>query len=301
MERRPFGRTGLEVSVIGMGCSRLGSIWQGRSELESHAALVEALDSGINYFDTADVYGRGRSEKILGRTLGRHRERIVIASKCGFIRTPTAAFNAMLSDRRLPTLQRSLGLLRTRRCYSSEYLARAVESTLRRLRTDYLDVLMLHSPPTSVLLSERIPAVLDALKEAGKIRFWGISARSVSDGLIALQMDGIDCLQIELNACDSTARRELLPQARQGGVAVVARQPFGSGDLLARASRAGMDRDLAVAACLRFALEIEGIASVIAGMSRPEHVAQNVRAIDERPVARSDLEQLQDLCVRDRS
>jgi aryl-alcohol dehydrogenase-like predicted oxidoreductase len=282
IDRRPLGRTGLLVSSLGMGCARLGTIWQGRSESDARRALLLALRSGINFFDTSDVYGRGRSERILGNAVRSVREEVVVATKCGLIRTPSTFVNASSSAWSGRT--RSLGsvkrLMMTRRRYTPEYVARAALSSLRRLRTDRIDLFLLHSPPPDVLLDEEVVDAMERLRQEGTIRFWGISARNDDEALIALGMSGIDCLEIELNVCHPGPSADAIPQAVSQGIAVIARQPFGSGRLVTQPPPLGITRETVVAGCLQFATGVPGVATVVTGMSRPKHVAQNVAAVN---------------------
>jgi aryl-alcohol dehydrogenase-like predicted oxidoreductase len=284
IDRRPLGRTGLLVSSLGMGCAGLGTTWQGRSESEASKALSLALRAGINFFDTADVYGRGRSERILGDAVRAVREDVVVATKCGLIRTPSTFVNASLEARSVSGSEGSRSsvrrLLKTRRRYTPGYIARAALSSLRRLRTDWIDLFLLHSPPRDVLLDEEVVDAMARLRQDGTIRFWGISARNDHEALIALDMPGIDCLEVELNVCHRQPSANLIPEAASRGVAVIARQPFASGRLVSGPPPAGLTMETVVAGCLQFAAGVPGVATVIAGMSQPKHVDRNVAAMN---------------------
>jgi aryl-alcohol dehydrogenase-like predicted oxidoreductase len=282
IDRRPLGRTGLLVSTLGMGCARLGTTWQGRSESQARKALSLALRAGINFFDTADVYGRGRSERILGDAVRAVREDVVVATKCGLIRTPSTYVNASLEARGVSGHEGSSlrRLLETRRRYTPGYIARAALSSLRRLRTDRIDLFLLHSPPRDVLLDEEVVDAMARLRQDGTIRFWGISARNDDEALIALDMPGIDCVEVELNVCHRQPSTNLIPEAAYRGVAVIARQPFASGRLVSGPLPAGLTMETVVAGCLQFAAGEPGVATVIAGMSQPKHVDRNVAAMN---------------------
>ena len=267
-----------------MGCARLGTTWQGRSESQARKALSLALRAGINFFDTADVYGRGRSERILGDAVRAVREDVVLATKCGLIRTPSTYVNASLEARGVSGHEGSLSsvkrLLKTRRQYTPGYIARAAFSSLRRLRTDRIDLFLLHSPPRNVLFDEEVVDAMARLRQDGTIRFWGISARNDDEALIALDMPGIDCLEVELNVCHRQPSTNLIPEAASRGVAVIARQPFASGRLISGPAPAGLTMETVVAGCLQFAAGVPGVATVIAGMSQPNHVDRNAAAMD---------------------
>jgi aryl-alcohol dehydrogenase-like predicted oxidoreductase len=292
IDRRPLGRTGLVVSTLGMGCARLGAIWQGRSESQTRKAVSLALGAGINFFDTADVYGRGRSERILGSALRGVRDEIVIATKCGLVRTPSTLLNASLDARSVSSVRR---LLKTRRRYAPGYIARAALSSLRRLRTDRIDLFLLHSPPRDVLLDEGVVDAMARLRQDGTIRFWGISARNDDEALIALDMPGIDCLEVELNVCHRQPSTNLIPEAASRGVAVIARQPFASGRLVSGPLPAGLTIETVVAGCLQFAAGVPGVATVIAGMSQPKHVDRNVAAMN-LPITEAPLQEIRLRC-----
>jgi aryl-alcohol dehydrogenase-like predicted oxidoreductase len=291
MEYRSFGATGIRVSALGMGCSRLGAFWQGQDDRTSLATIGAALHGGMTFFDTADGYGRGRSEAILGRAVRSRREQVTIATKCGLIKTPSALANAVSAElsrgngRHLPNSLRSVaGIVGARRTYSAAYVRRAAISSLRRLRTPYLDVFLLHSPPDDVFEDPEFIEGMEELKRRGLIRTWGVSVGGTGAGLQALALPGIGSIEVELNLCKPDAAGELVPRAATQGVAVIARQPFGSGRLL-EASDPVAGRDGArptqgeiVGASLQFALRSPGVATVIAGMSRPHHVERNVQA-----------------------
>jgi aryl-alcohol dehydrogenase-like predicted oxidoreductase len=299
IERRPLGRTDLVVSSLGMGCAQLGAVWQGHSNKDGRQAVSLALSAGINFFDTSDVYGRGLSERLLGSALRSVREEIVVATKCGLIRTPSTFLNAASSvwsgsdgEGRLRSIS---GMLKTRRRYAPEYIARAAISSLRRLKTDRLDLFLLHSPPRDVLLDNEVADAMASLRQEGTIRFWGVSARNDDEALIALDMPGIDCLEIEFNVCHRRPSTDVIPKAASGGVGVIARQPFASGRLVSGPLPFGTTMETAVAACLQFAIGVPGLSTVIPGMSRPKHVARNVVAMDT-PITEAALREIKLHC-----
>jgi aryl-alcohol dehydrogenase-like predicted oxidoreductase len=291
MELRAFGQTGLTVSILGMGCGRLGSAVSHDARRDAEATVERALALGITFFDTADVYGRGRAETILGRVLRRSRTDVVIATKCGLLRTPATMLNAFRSS----PAGTAVGLLKERRGhreYSPAYVERAVEASLRRLGLDYIEVVLLHSPPRSVLRDATFMEAFWRLKAAGKIGACGVSVRGGTDGvgdtLAAIEISGLDCLELELNVCATDAIGKALPAASERGLAVIARQPFGSGALLRHESG---KLPGTVAACMQFALGAPGVSVVVAGMTRPEHVSANIVAAGA-PVPEHALDEL---------
>jgi aryl-alcohol dehydrogenase-like predicted oxidoreductase len=284
-----------------MGCARLGSAASRTADRAAEAAVERALESGITFFDTADCYGRGRSERILGKLVRRLRGEVVIATKCGLVRTPATMATALRSS---PGLRRAAGTLtglarerRGYRDYSAAYIERAAEASLRRLNTDYVDVLLLHSPPRSVLVEGSFADILERLRERGAIRAWGVSVRgngdAAEDALAALRLPGLQCLELELNLCAAWASSSVLPFARERGVGVIARQPFGSGSLLRHPGTARYRTT--VAACLQFPIRAAGVAVAIAGMTRPQHVSANVEAALGTVVADNEVARIRDL------
>jgi aryl-alcohol dehydrogenase-like predicted oxidoreductase len=216
MDYRTLGRTGLRVSAIGFGTWGIGGVASGHASYgptddgESLKALAAALDRGITFYDTADVYGRGHSEELLGHAFATQRDRVVIASKVGY----TDDFAGQdFSARRV----------RTR-----------LEASLRRLRTDYIDLYQLHSPPLEGREDDELHSLLEplqALQREGKIRSIGVSLRSPEHGLAAIAC-GVDAIQVNYNLMDQRARTlGVLEAAATHGVGVIVRTPLASGFL----------------------------------------------------------------------
>jgi aryl-alcohol dehydrogenase-like predicted oxidoreductase len=240
---RAFGKTDLEVSKYGFGCARIGGIFQ-RDSASFLDLLTAAHDAGINFFDTADMYSQGESESLLGRAFRRRRREVIIASKAGYCLPARRKLAARLKPFLRPIIQ-ALKIRRDRlpagtrgalaQDFSPAYLRRAVEGSLRRLRTDYLDLFQLHSPPTEVIERGEWEPALEALKCAGKIRYYGIAVDTVDAGLAALRYPGVSSLQFTLNLLEQRAVDALLPQARAKGVAFIARECLANGLLAKRA------------------------------------------------------------------
>ncbi len=240
MQARVFGKTDLKVSKLGIGCARIGGIFQAGTAgfLDLFA---QARDSGITFFDTADMYSQGESEALLGRAFrGAARGRVVIASKAGYCLPARRMLAARLKPLLRPAI-RLLGLRRDRlpsfsrgeptQDFSPAYLRGAIEGSLRRLRTDYLDLFQLHSPPLEVIERGEWEPVLDALKRAGKIRYYGVACDTVEVGLAALRYPNISSIQFTLNLFERRAAEALLPQMRAGGIAGIARECLANGVL----------------------------------------------------------------------
>jgi aryl-alcohol dehydrogenase-like predicted oxidoreductase len=243
VQRRAFGQTDLSVSMFGLGCARIGGIFQ-RDTAGFLNLLSAACDAGINFFDTADMYSQGESEVLLGRAFKNRRSRVVIASKAGYLLPTRRKLAARLKPILRPIIQR-LGIRRERlpasargslaQDFSPAYLRKAVEGSLRRLRTDYLDLLQLHSPPADVVERGEWKPALDALKREGKIRYYGVSCDTVEAGLAALRYPDVSSLQFSLSLLEPRAAEALAPQLRATGVAGVARECLANG-LLAKSA-----------------------------------------------------------------
>ncbi|MCU1350548.1 MAG: putative oxidoreductase, partial [Acidobacteria bacterium] len=171
MKYRDLGNTGIKVSEIGFGAWAIGGPseasgtplgWGRTSDDESLAAIRRARDLGVTFFDTADSYGFGRSESLLGIVLARKRQDVVIATKIGNVRTPTGEL---------------------KKDFTKEHIFHAVDASLKRLRSDYIDLYQLHNPTVQDLEREHIQEAMDRLQELGKIRYWGVSVSSPEDGI----------------------------------------------------------------------------------------------------------------------
>jgi aryl-alcohol dehydrogenase-like predicted oxidoreductase len=240
MKLRAFGNTDLVVSEYGLGCARIGGIFQGDAQgfLRLFAA---AHDRGINFFDTADMYSQGESEALLGRAFRKQRSRVIIASKAGYCLPSRRRFAARIKPLLRPLI-RALKIRRDRlpagargalsQDFSPQYLRRAVEASLRRLRTDYLDLLQLHSVPLEVVLKGEWEHVLEDLKRSGKIRYYGLSVDSLDAGLAGLNYTGVSSFQCVLSLLEQGASRELIPYAQARGMGIIARETLANGLLV---------------------------------------------------------------------
>jgi aryl-alcohol dehydrogenase-like predicted oxidoreductase len=208
MKYRPLGRTGWNVSEISFGAWAIGGSWGQVSDEESLAALGKAVDCGVNFIDTADVYGDGRSERLIARLKSIRREEITVATKAG---------------RRLPA--------QTVEGYSRENLTAWIEDSLRNLATGTLDLVQLHCPPTALYDRPEVFGILDDLAEAGKIRYYGVSVERVEEAIKALEYPNVQTVQIIFNCFRQRPIETFFPLAIQKQVGVLARVPLASGML----------------------------------------------------------------------
>jgi len=240
MQRRRFGNTDLQVSELGVGCARIGGVFQ--NDPSSFVRLLAiARDAGINFFDTADMYSQGESEALLGRVFAARRSNVIIATKAGYCLPARRKLAGRLKPFLRPVI-RALGIRRDQlpagsrgalaQNFSPAYLVQALEASLRRLRTDYVDLFQLHSPPQEVVERGEWEPVLEDLKRAGKIRYYGIACDTVESGLAALRFSGISSLQFTLSLLEPRALENLSGQARLKGVGGIAREILGNGLLV---------------------------------------------------------------------
>ncbi|WP_309894121.1 aldo/keto reductase [Archangium sp.] len=270
MIRRPLGSTGLQVSVLGFGAGPVGD--PGLSEAEAEALLNGVLDAGINLLDTAPSYGQ--SEERIGRALQGRRRDFVLSTKCGY---------------GVPGVED----------WTGPCITQGIDLALRRLRTDYLDLVHFHSCPVEVL--ER-PGVVDALRQAvaqGKVR---VAAYSGERGPLswALNSGAFGSVQTSVNVFDQRVLDWALPLAADKGIGVIAKRPLGNApwryserpeapDVATywdRMRTMGLDTgglDWSELA-LRFAAFVPGVASCIVGTTRLENLQRNVRALEQGPL-----------------
>jgi aryl-alcohol dehydrogenase-like predicted oxidoreductase len=299
MKYRALGRTGWSVSEISFGAWAIGGAWGAVSDGESMAALHQAVECGVNFIDTADVYGMGRSERLIAQLKRERREEIVVATKAG---------------RRLPQ--------QTVDGYSAANLTGFIEDSLRNLSTDCLDLVQLHCPPTEAYYHPEIFGILDDLVRAGKIRFYGVSVEKVEEALKAIEFPNVQTVQIIYNAFRHRPHELLFPEARKRQVGILARVPLASGMLSGKLTRAsqfaaddhrnfnrhgeafdvgetfsGVDYETALEAveelrkltpaavtlaqfALRWILMSDAVTCAIPGGKRPDQVAENCAASD---------------------
>ena len=322
METRTLGRTGRQVSVVGLGCWQLGADWGAVSEEQALDVLRAALDAGVTFLDTADVYGDGRSERLIGRLLAeRGRDGLTVATKAG-----------RRADPHVPE------------AYTAAALRAWTDRSRRNLGVDTLDLVQLHCPPTPVYHDDEVFDGLDALVADGVVAAYGVSVETVDEALRAIARPGVASVQIVLNVFRRKPLEQVLPAAQQAGVGIIARVPLASGLLSGRYderttfaaddhrsyNRAGEAFDVGetfsgvpyqvgvraareVAArtpagattaqvALRWIVDQPGVSTVIPGARTPEQARANAGAAQLAPLSpdlQRDLEQLYDREVRE--
>ena len=308
MEYRELGRTGWKVSAISFGAWAIGADWGTVDDEESFAALHRAADLGVNFFDTADVYGMGRSERLIARFLKERSEEIHVATKAGRRLSPHTADG-----------------------YNAENLTRFVEDSLRNLDTDCLDLVQLHCPPTEVYYRPEVFGALDDLVQAGKICFYGVSVEKVEEALKAIEYPGVQTVQIIFNMFRHRPAELFFSEAKRRKVGILARVPLASGLLTGKMtpqttfapddhrtynrqgeafdrgetfSGVGFETGLQAVEelrplvppgttmaqlALRWILMFDAVSCAIPGAKRPGHVEDNVRAADLPPLSGSTM------------
>jgi aryl-alcohol dehydrogenase-like predicted oxidoreductase len=206
MNYRLLKRTGWKISDISFGAWAIGGAWGHVSDDEALGALNTAIDSGVNFIDTADVYGDGHSERLIAKLRKSRKEEIIVATKAG---------------RRLPK--------QTVEGYSRQNLTTWIEDSLRNLSTDSLDLLQLHCPPTALYVRPEIFGILDDFVKAGKICYYGVSVERVEEALQAIEYPNVQTVQIIFNCFRQRPAEVFFRKARQKQVGILARVPLASG------------------------------------------------------------------------
>ena len=309
MKYRDFGNTGIKVSEIGFGCWAIGGNNHGNSygpttDKSSTDAVNKAIDLGLNFFDTADVYGWGHSEELLGKALRGKRDRVVIATKVGADFYQGTGFQTFTPD----------------------YIRFALEKSLTRLNTDYIDVYQLHNPPMKLISKEETYAALRELKKEGKIRAFGVSVFTPIEGITAINVGQPDCVQITYNIFSCRPEEQLLPRAYETGCAIIAREPLANGFLTGKydtapkfspgdfrknwpieyiQARSDATRELAflkkngqqsmAQAALKYPLLDQAVSTVIVGIKDVEMVEENLAASDAGALTADEIKQIREL------
>jgi aryl-alcohol dehydrogenase-like predicted oxidoreductase len=308
MKYRRLGRTGFKVSEISFGAWAIGGSWGDQRDEDSMAALHRALDLGVNFFDTADVYGDGRSERLLARLRRERKESFHVATKAGRRLDPHVAGS-----------------------YNAKNLTAFVERSLRNLKTDCLDLVQLHCPPTEVYYRPEVFAFLDKLTKAGKIRHYGVSVEKVEEALKAIEYPGVKTVQIIFNIFRHRPAELFFPEALRRRVGIIVRVPLASGMLSGRLKRnsrfaaddhrafnrhgeafdrgetfSGVDYETGLKAveqlrqllpqgatlpqlALRWILMFEAVSCVIPGVRNPRQMEDNARAADLKTLSRPTM------------
>ena len=206
MQYRELGRTGYTVSEVSFGAWAIGGSWGTVSDDDAIAALHKAIDLGVNFIDTADGYGDGRSEKLIAQALKDRSEEVIVATKMGRRLNPHVADG-----------------------YNKANFTQFVERSLKNLDTDCLDLIQLHCPPSAVYYSPEVFGALDDLVQEGKIRYYGVSVEKVEEAIAAMNYEGVQTIQIIFNMFRHRPAELFFDLAKQNKVGILARVPLASG------------------------------------------------------------------------
>lgn len=314
MEYRTFGRTGWNVSAVGFGAWAIGGAWGHVDKRDALDALHAAIDNGINFIDTADVYGDGRSERLIAQVLKERSEAVYVVTKAGRRLDPHVAAG-----------------------YNRQNLTAFVTRSLRNLETETLDLVQLHCPPTEVYYMPEVFGVMDDLVQAGKIRHYGVSVEKVEEAIKAIEFPNVKSVQIIFNIFRQRPAELFFKLAREKQVAILARVPLASGLLTGKMTRntqfaaddhrkfnrhgeafdvgetfAGVDYETGLQAvdeirtlvpdgmtmaqfALRWILMFDAVSTVIPGAKNRRQATDNARAADFPPLPDETMQKLRAL------
>ncbi|MCT2538174.1 aldo/keto reductase [Aquibacillus koreensis] len=313
MDYRQLGKTDMKVSELSFGTWAIGGAWGKTNDEESLKGLHRAMDAGVNFFDTADVYGDGHSEELLNKATKGKESEIYIATKfcrAGDIHDPNT--------------------------YSEKSVTDYVDASLKRLGRNQLDLMQIHCPPIEILRDGAVFEVLDKLKQQGKIRYYGVSVETVEEGLLCLENPNVSTLQVIFNMLRQKPVHELFPQAQEKGVGILARVPLASGLLTGKFSTnhqfeaddhrnfnkdgaafnvgetfGGLEfnkgvelsnqlewvadgRGSMTRAALKWILEHDAISTVIPGFKTVKQVEDNLAAVDVKSFSDEEMKKIED-------
>ena len=314
MQYRDFGRTGWKVSEISFGAWAIGGAWGDVADADALAALHKAIDLGINLIDTADVYGDGRSERLIAQVRRERSEDFYVVTKAGRRLDPHTADG-----------------------YNKENLTRFIERSLTNLETDCLDLVQLHCPPTEVFYRPEVFGALDDLVQAGKIRYYGVSVEKVEEAIKATEYPGVQSVQIIFNMFRHRPASLFFPIAQRRRVGILARVPLASGLLTGKMARdtafaaddhrnfnrhgeafdqgetfSGVDYETGLDAverlrklvppdatmaqlALRWILMFDAVSCAIPGAKRPSQVEDNVHAATLPPLSDAEMDEIENV------
>ena len=317
MNYRLLGKTGMKVSEVSFGSWAIGSAWGLVDDRESLAALHKAVDLGVNFIDTADVYGNGRSERLIGKLLRERSETIYVATKAGRKITPHVAEK-----------------------YTAAAIRKFVEGSLRNLRVEALDLLQLHCPPPQIYYTPEMFKELDDMVKSGKLKNYGVSVEKVEEALKAIEYPGVKTVQIIFNMFRQRPAELFFREAKSRWIGILARVPLASGLLTGKMTRAtrfraddhrtfnrkgqAFDRGETFACvdyarglqaveelkqimphgmtmtqfALKWILMHDAVSCAIPGAKRPEQVEDNCRASNAPRLSRGTMKQVKEIYDR---
>ncbi len=314
MNKRNLGKTNVLVSEISLGCWQLGAKWGEPVDFEvARDTLVAAANTGVNCFDTADVYNGGASEVAIGNFVKESKEKPFVITKIG-----------RWSDPHVPE------------AYNRENLTKFVDQSRKNLQTESLDMVLLHCPPTEVFYMPEVFAILDDLKAQGKLKHYGVSVQKVEEALKAIEYPGVEAVEIIFNMFRQRPAELFFKEAKKKNVGIIVRVPLASGLLTGKFSKdtkfgkddhrqanrqgelfdrgetfSGVDYETGLKAvaelkqvfkdkplaqvALRWILMFDEVSTVIPGASKPEHIVSNAKAAELEPLTKQEMQAVKDI------
>jgi aryl-alcohol dehydrogenase-like predicted oxidoreductase len=315
MQYRKLGKTNMNVSAISLGTWQVGGRWgDDFNDANADSILNKAVDDGINFIDTADVYSNGDSEKAVGRLVRSRKEKIYVATKCGRQLNPHTA-----------------------EAYQPTVLRKFVEASLTNMGLETIDLIQLHCPPTAVYYRPEIFELFDQLKQEGKIQHLGVSVEKVEEALKAIEYDNVATVQVIFNMFRQRPAELFFSEAKKKNIGIIVRVPLASGLLTGKFSSAtkftagdhrtfnrsgeafdkgetfsGIDYETGLAAveelkkafpgndnlaaiALKWILQFDAISCIIPGASNPQQVESNISALDMADLSAAQLQTVQDI------
>jgi aryl-alcohol dehydrogenase-like predicted oxidoreductase len=314
MEHRILGKTGFKISAISIGTWQVGGKWGSEfNEKNAEKIINSAIDNGIDFIDTADVYGGGLSEKAIGKVLKTRKEKVYVASKCGRKLNP-----------------------HNNESYKPEILKKFVEDSLRNLQIDVLDLIQLHCPPAEVYYRNEIFEMFDKLKMEGKILNLGVSVEKVDEAMKAVEYPNVTTVQIIFNIFRQKPKDQFFKKAKEKNVGIIVRVPLASGLLTGKFDRStqfskedhrffnrngdafdkgetfsGVDYETGLQAvdelkkifpgknlahiALKWILGFDEVSCIIPGASRPDQVLSNIEALKLSDFSKEELIKIEEV------
>lgn len=309
MKYRRLGKTEFEISEISLGTWQLGGVWGMDFDFDSAEKVLEtAVENGVNFFDTADIYNDGNSELAIGKFLKKHRDRIYVATKAGRGLDPHVAAG-----------------------YTPQNIEKFVDDSLKRMQLDCLDLVQLHCPPTEVYYKPELFFALDKMKEKGKIRNYGVSVEKVEEAIKAMEYPGLATIQVIFNMFRQRPAEMLFDMAKKKDIGIIVRVPLASGLLTGKFSKdsafnpndhrfynrdgsafdkgetfAGVDYDRGLEAvealkkafpdrplaeaALKYILMFDQVSCVIPGASKASQIERNIKTEDAKPLTKEEMD-----------
>jgi aryl-alcohol dehydrogenase-like predicted oxidoreductase len=302
MEQILLGKTGLSVSRLGFGCSHIASLAGRHSPHEVAATLEEAVAEGVNFFDTADVYGQGDSERMLGRLCRGRRDKVILCTKAGLHVGPLQQIVRAAKPLLRPALKylsRARQQVTTyrknarRQCFDAGYVQKQFHGSLRRLRTDYVDVFLLHSPPPTVLDDESLLGFLQSLLQSGLARHVGISCAEPSHLDLWLKYPLLTVFQVQASLWKPDGFSGPIPRAHAAGAGLIFREVLHQGFTASHPEALSVRGRSVAELAIQYLVDRSPPSVILCGMGCRKHLRTNLAAVASNRLSANELGELQ--------